>query len=84
MDNVRRVFLLTGLGVTLFATGVLGGLGADAAGRAAGAAKRAERAVGEADKQSASIEETAAILSAVFYFGSLVAFAIVIMYATYR
>ena len=84
MDNVRRVFLLSGVGVTIFATGLLGGLGASSAGHASIASLRASRAVSDAQKEVAGTEMTAAIISTIFYLGSLVAFAVVMLYMTYR
>lgn len=83
MEDVRRAMVLSGLGVTVFATGLLGGLGACAAGKAAAATKRMKRSQ-DSVKEEAQAEQVGAIVSSALYLGSLVILVVLVMVATYR
>lgn len=85
MADVRRTLTLSMLGVTLFGMGLLGGLGACAAGKAAVAAKVRDSATATTQQRDeAAAMESASIASSVFFFVGLLGFTTMLMLATYK
>lgn len=83
MEDVRRAMVFSGAGVTVFAVGLLGGLGACAAGKAAAATKRMEVSQDSA-KEQARAEQVSAIVSSALFLGSSVVIVVLILLATSR
>lgn len=85
MAEVRRTLTLSMLGVSLFGMGLLGGLGACAAGKAAMAAKVRDSTTATAQQRDeAAVLQSASIASSVFFFAGLLGFMTMLMLATYK
>lgn len=85
MADVRRTLTMSMLGVTLFGMGLLGGLGACSAGKAAVAAKvRDSKTATEQQRDEAEIMEAASIASSVLFFVGMLGFTTMLMMATYK
>lgn len=85
MSQIRSTLTLAMLGVSVFGISLLGGLGSCSAGKAAVASKvRAAPGSSPEQRHEASAMQAASIASAVFFFGGLVAFGVLLLVATYR
>lgn len=84
-DAVRTAIVLSMASLACFGVGLLGGLGASAAGAAAVAYERKGKSdVSQSVKQEAGIQATASVISATFYFVGMLAFFILLLNSSMR